>query len=39
MVEGCVHPREMASAAPSTDLELVKPAGLRFAEGKPRVTN
>ena len=28
-----------ASAAPSRDLELVKPAGLHFVEEKPRVTN
>ena len=38
-VEGCVHPDGMASAAPSRDLELVKPAGLHFVEEKPRVTN
>ena len=29
----------MASAAPSIDLELVKPAFLHFVEEKPRVTN
>ena len=38
-VEGCVHPDGMASAAPSRDLELVKPAGLHFVEETPRVTN
>ena len=37
-VEGCAHPKGMASAAPSRDLELVKPAGLHFVEEKSRVT-
>ena len=35
-VAGCVDPRGMAPAAPSRDLELVKP-GPRFVEEQPRM--
>ena len=34
-VEGCVHPKGMASAASSRDFELVKPAGLHLLKKSP----